>query len=182
VDEIVLTPSVQDHGPACDQLDLELKHSGDPFDKIHRGIGPSRLDLGDIAPRNSNGICELLLRLAESDPGIAREPGKRRSDRHGRIERTRAYPRLSVSQTVTALGICTDPIAVMLPFAECSTPMTPRIWTADDSWKDAQQAGTAYWLLMHRELARLRRGDPSRTPTVEEMRERASHLTDDAFP
>lgn len=42
-----------------------------------------------------------------------------------------------------------------------------------DDWAVWQRAATEYWVLLHPDLARYRRGDPQRVPTVSEMRDRA---------
>jgi hypothetical protein len=44
------------------------------------------------------------------------------------------------------------------------------------AWEEWQRAAADYWVLLHPELARLRRGDPGRVPTVGEMRERAESV------
>lgn len=46
------------------------------------------------------------------------------------------------------------------------------------SWGEWQRAATDYWLLLHPDLARYRRGDPNRTPTIEEFRELAERVMD----
>jgi hypothetical protein len=43
----------------------------------------------------------------------------------------------------------------------------------DDLWVAWQRAATDYWVLLHPELASFRAGDPRRTPSIDEMRERA---------
>jgi hypothetical protein len=47
----------------------------------------------------------------------------------------------------------------------------------DDLWAAWQRAATDYWVLLHPELARFRAGDPQRTPSITEMRERAELVT-----
>lgn len=44
-------------------------------------------------------------------------------------------------------------------------------------WDDWQRAAVDYWLLLHPNQARLRRGDPTRIPTVDDMKERAASLS-----
>jgi hypothetical protein len=43
-------------------------------------------------------------------------------------------------------------------------------------WEAWQRAAADYWVLLHPGLASLRRGDPGRTPPVDEMRERADAI------
>ena len=46
----------------------------------------------------------------------------------------------------------------------------------NDDWHAWQRAATDYWVLLHPQLARLRRGDDSRTPSTAEMQERAESV------
>ena len=45
--------------------------------------------------------------------------------------------------------------------------------TDNEAWDAWQRAATDYWVLRHPEIARYRRGDPTRTPTVAEFRDLA---------
>jgi hypothetical protein len=48
---------------------------------------------------------------------------------------------------------------------------------SDDDWDAWQRAATDYWVLRHPELRPWRRGDPTRTPTIAALRERAEQLS-----
>jgi hypothetical protein len=48
---------------------------------------------------------------------------------------------------------------------------------SNDDWAAWQQAAADYWVLRHPDLARLRRGEATRTPSIAEMRERAELLS-----
>lgn len=45
-----------------------------------------------------------------------------------------------------------------------------------EDWDEWQRAATEYWLLLHPELSWFRRGNPGRTPSIEEFRERGEAL------
>ena len=46
-----------------------------------------------------------------------------------------------------------------------------------EDWTAWQRAATDYWVLRHPDLARYRRGEPTRSPSVAEMREKAELLS-----
>lgn len=48
--------------------------------------------------------------------------------------------------------------------------------SSNDDWATWQQAAADYWVLRHPELARFRRGEATRTPSIAEMRGRAELL------
>jgi hypothetical protein len=45
---------------------------------------------------------------------------------------------------------------------------------SNDAWSRWQEAATDYWVLLHPNLARFRRGDPRPPPSIDELRERAA--------
>src|SRR4051794_12522983 len=83
-------------------------------------------------------------------------------------------PALSASPAGYAVPMPRQPRAVDLALRRMLDAEDRKDGTgAGADWNEWQRAATDYWLLLHPELAPHRRGDPARTPTVAELRERA---------